>query len=326
MAINPSSFVTRTALENFSIKAMNELTDYIADDIFEPVIVSKEQVKVYQYDTSQFRLSDSRKDSKAAADSIDYGVFATDRTCLLHKLKGEWDPNDSVQFDAVVADQEMDVAANVMQRLMLYKEYEAATAVTTTTNYPASLTATLAADATWIVNGGDPLTNVATARTAVRTYCAKEPNAAALSWTTFEKLRASPYFLDTMKYTKASVTAGEFKALLQTWLGVEQLFIGKALKNTNAEGSATQTLSDVWGDGILFYVKSGTTSPRSMRFGANYIFNQIYTHRWQDEERGAGRGRIQLLEMGLSYVLAPGAVVSSSDTDYAAGYYLSNVV
>ena len=323
--LNPASFKTTTALENFSIRAANEMTDFIADEVFPPVIVSKEDCKVYQYDSSQFAVVDSRKASKAQADSIDYGVFTSSKSCLLHKLQAEYDPADAAQFDSVVANLEQDAALQLMEALMLYKETEAVTLATTSGNYPAALTATLAADATWIVTGGDPEGTSAVARAAVKSACSKAPNAAAMAWTTFEKLRAAPYFIDRMKYTNASVSSDAFAEMLKSWMGVQSLAICKATKSTNIEGAAT-VLADVWDDSILFYVKNTSASPKSMRYGANYIFNQLYTHKWQDESRGSGKGRIQKLEMGLSYVLSPGAVVSSSDSDFTAGYLLKNVV
>lgn len=324
--LNPSSFITRTALENFSLRAANEMTDFIADDIFTPVIVSKEQVKVYQYDTSNFRVVDSRKSAKAEADKVEYGVFTTDRNCLLHKLAGEWDPADADQFDPVVANLQQDTALQVMEALMLYKETEAVTLATTAGNYPAALTATLSAGSTWLESGGDPEGNSATARAAVKTACSKQVNAAAMAWSTFDKLRGAPYFIDRMKYTNGSVTEDAFYGMLKAWLGVQYLHICRAQKNTNVEGNATQTLSDVFPDDILFYVKNPSVSPKVMRYGANYVYNQLYTYQYQDEKRGSGKGRIQVLEMGLSYVLGAGAVVSSSDTDFTAGYLLKNVV
>ena len=324
--LNPSAFTTRTALEDFSIRAANDMTDFIADEIFQPVIISKESVKVYQYDTSNYRVTDTRKDSKGEADLVDYSVFSTNRTALLHKAAGEYDPADVANFDAVVANLEQDTALTIMEQLMLYKETEAVTAATTSGNYPAALTATLAADATWIVAGGDPEGTSGVARAAVKTACGKAPNAAAMSWSTFEKLRGAPYFVDRMKYTNASVSEDAFKAMLQQWMGVQSLAICKAQKNTNIEGAASQALSDVWDDSVLFYVKNNSPSPKSMRYGANYIFNQLYTYSYPVVTRGSGKGRIQRIEMGMSYLLAAGAVVSSSDTDFTAGYLLKNVV
>lgn len=325
--LNPASFKTTDPLVDFSIRASNDMSGFIADDLFPPVIVSKEQFKVYQYDTSNYRVRDTRKSSKAAADSIDYGVFTRDATAMLHKLDAEWDPNDADQFDAVVANLEQDCALTIMEGLMLYKETEAATLATTAGNYNSANTATLGAGATWIVAGGDPLSDIKTARAAVRASSGgKIPNAAALSQTTYDALKSSPIFIDLMKYTVVAPSDEQFKGMLKSWLGVQFLSIGQALKNTNVEGNATQTLSDVWDDSLVFYVKNDSVSPKTMRYGANYIYNQMYTYRWQDEKRGGPKGRIQHVEMGLSYGLTSAAVMASGDNDFAAGYLLKNVI
>lgn len=325
--LNPSSFKTTDPLVDFSIRASNDMTSYIADEVFSPVIVSKEAFKIYQYDTSNYRYIDTRKSSKAAADSVDYAVFTRDAAAVLHKAASEWDPNDAAQFDTVVANLEQDCSLTIMDILMINKEVEAATLATTTSNYASANTATLGAGATWIVSGGDPLANVATAHSAVRLSTGgKSPNAAAMSRTTFDSLKQSPVFLDLMKYTVVAPSDDQFAGMLKSWLGVQNLHVGGAMKNTNVEGNSTQTLADVWGDGIVFYVKNTSVSPKTMRYGANYMWDTMYTHRWQDESRGGPKGRIQMLELGWSYVLASAAVVASGNNDFAAGYYLANVI
>ena len=326
MALDPALFQTTTALESFSIRASNDAAGYIADEIFSPCIVSKSAIKVYQYDVSQFRSRDSVKASGAEANLIDYGVFTRDRTPLLNKFATEFDPADAHNFDAPVAQLQQDAAVIIMDALMLSKEVQMATKALTTTNYPSALTATLGATATWLVAGGDPEGDCATARAAVANACMTAPNAAAMSWTTFEKLRAAPYFIDRMKFTSASVSSDGFATMLKQWLGVEHLHICKAKKTVTLEGSTAAVISDVWGDEILFYVKSPGQSLRSMSYGRNYIRNQLYTFQYQVNERGSGDGRIQRLEMGWWYSLEAGAVVSSSDSDFSAGYLLTNVV
>jgi len=324
MALNPSSFTIRTALENFSIRAANEMDGYIADEVFTPVIVPKTSIKVYQYDVSHIRARESKKDSKAKADTVDYGVFTTDRTPLLNKFQAEWDPADEKNFDLPVAALAQDAALIIMDSLMLSKEIQAATKATTATNYPADLTATLST--TWLDAGGDPEGNAATARAAVFNRALRPVNAAAMSYTTFDKLRGAPYFVDRMKYTNASVSEAGFHEMLKSWLGVQYLHLCKAKKTTAVEGNATQTITDVWDDSILFYVKNTSQSLRTMSYGRNYVRNQLYSHQYPDNTRGSGDGRIQVLEMGWWYTLEAGAVISSSDTDFAAGYLLKNVV
>lgn len=323
MALNPSQMITRDALEDFSIRYGNEQSDFIADEVFTPIVVPKEITKVYQYDTSNLRSGGTaKKDSSAEADEVDYGVFTTDRTLALHKLKASWDPNKTEQFDAAVADAEQDCSMVITDRLLIVKEIEMATLALTASNYPAALTTTLATD--WTTSTTVE-TDIATARSAVKTACTKLPNAAALSWTSFEKLRASSKIITRTQYTDGIIAVDAFAEVLKKLLGVQFLHICAAQKNANVEGNATQTLTDIWDDSLLLYVKNTSVSKRQVRYGANYVWNQMYTHRWQDDRRGGPKGRVQFVEQGYSYLLAPGAVVSSSDTDFTAGYLMKNI-
>jgi hypothetical protein len=324
--LDVSAFRTRNALEGHSLRYANERKEFVADEIFTPVMVDNSQFKVYQYDTSNMRAVETQKDSKAEADLVDYGVFTRDRTAQLHKLAGEIDPADEKDFDAAVADISTDTAEVIMERLLIAREILSATLVETTGNYPSDLTATLSAGSTWLDAGGDPEGNAATARAAVKARTGRMPNAASLSWDSYEKLKAAPYFIDRMKYTNASVPDAAFQSMLKAWLNVEYIHIGGALKNTNVEGNATQTLANIWADGILFYVKNPSPAKRVVRYGAKYIRNQLYSYKYQVNERGSGDGRIQRLEMGWWYLLSPSCVVSSSDNDFTAGYYLDNIV
>lgn len=322
MALNPASFQTRDALTDFSIRAANEMTDFIADSVFPYVYVTKEQFKTYQYDLSNYREVDTMKSSKAEADLVDYGVFTKDRTARLHKLAGEWDPADEKNFDKVVADLQQDTAKTVVERLMLRKERLAVTLALTAGNYPAALTSTLAAGSTWLDTNGDVEGNSRTARVAVKTACGKAPNAAAMSWTTFEGLKVAPSVVDRIKYTNGQQPTEE---ILKNLLGVQHLFVSKAQYNSAVEGS-TASLSDVWDDSVLYFVYDPSPAPRTMRYGSTYIRNELYTYQYKVDERGSGDGRIERLEMGLWYVHSPGSVVSSSDDDFTAGYLLKNAV
>lgn len=324
--LNPSAFETRTALEQFTIRNTQDKTDFIAEEVFPSVIVSKEQVKLYQYDTSNLKYVNAIKDDAAEADEVDYSVFATNKTPLPHKLAMRWNPADAKDYDAPVAQVEQDAALIVLEKLMLNREVEAATKATTAANYPASLTATLSAGSTWLDTAGDPEGNSSTARSAVRLSCGREPNAAAMSWTTFNAIRAAPYFVDRMKYTNASVSEEGFLTMLKSWMGVQYLHIGRARKITAVEGNATQTISDVWDDSILFYVKNPAPTLRTMAYGVTIMRNRLWTYSTPLPLVGGGDGRFQRLEMGWNYVQEPACVVSSSDTDFAAGYLLKNVI
>lgn len=320
--LNPADFKTTNPLDSVSIRYANEQTDFIADNIFHPMPVPKSDFKVWQYDTSNYRYVSSKKSSKAEADTIDYSGFYTSKKAELRKLKGMIDPADERDFDAVVGDVEEDTAMSVMDRLLIDKEVDAATLCNTTTNYPSDLTSTLGSTATWASDGGDPEADARTARVAVKARCGKAANALALSWTAFEYLKTSAALKDRVKYTSGqSLSEEQIKNILQ----VQYLFICKAQKNTNVEGNATQTLSDIWNDSALFFVYDPAPRRKKVCYGIQGIRNEVKSRVFNDEKLGSGDGPVRFVETSWWYNLSAGAVVSSSDSDFAAGYCLANV-
>jgi len=322
MAINPSSFVTSTALEDFSVRYANEQADFIASEVFPPIMVSKSDFKIYQYNTSNFKEVDTQKGSKSEADLVDYGVFTTSVTAALHKLAGESDPADEKDFDRPVANVKQDISATIMDKLLIRYERLAASLATTSSNYPAALTSTLGGGATWDSTGGNPEADANTARLAVKGVCGKMPNAVAMSYQGWSKLLASPAIIDRIKYVNGTKPTEE---VIKNLLGVDFLHVGKAQYISAVEGNATQTLNDVWDDSAIFYVKDPSPRLKSVRYGATYMRNKLYTFEYDVNERGSGDGRIHRIEMGWWYKVAPGAVVSSADSDFTAGYLLKNI-
>lgn len=321
--IPTADMITRNPLDSVSIRYANENTDFIAGYVFPEVVQKKKTFKVWQYDTSNMRRRVSKKANNAEADMVGYSGFYTSRTSEPHKLGTEWDPADTLDLDAVVADVETDGAMTVMESLLIDREVEAATLATNSNNYPVDLTAALTSGTdTWLDAGGDPRLNAKTARIAVKARVGKTINAMALSWTGFEHLSQNPALLDYLKYTSGqSITIEQLKGLL----GVKFIFIGAAQQNANMEANATQTLTDIWNDSALFFVYDPTPRLRKVSYGQGYYRNQLYSYRYEDPKRGSGDGRIQILEQGWNYIQCAGAVVSSSDSDFAAGYLLRNI-
>jgi hypothetical protein len=327
MAINPSEFKTRTALEQLTLKIMNERKDFVADEVFTPVYTPEKDIfKVYQYDGRELRDIDTASDSKSSANKVDYGVFSRDRNTTLHKLSIDIDPRDEKVFDGAVADVSSDAADALASHLLIRRERAFVTLATTASNYPASLTKTLVDASTRLTDsGGDIEAEAEIAQTAIRTACGKAPNAACLSWTGLQKLKRSPSVVNRVKYGGATYSgARATEDAIRDLLGVEELVISKAVYNSAAEGAA-RSMSDIWADDLLFFVKDASPRKKSMRYGACYVRNEMYTYRGEDPKRGSGEGRIQELEMGWEWLLAPGAVVGSSDDDFIAGYLLKNI-
>lgn len=325
MAINPSEFKTRTALEQLTLKIMNERKDFVADEVFTPVYTPEKDIfKVYQYDGRELRDIDTASDSKSGAAKVDYGVFSRDRSTTQHKLSVDIDPRDEKVFDGAVADVSSDAAETIASHLLIRRERAFVTLATTAANYPAALTKTLVDASTRLTDaGGDIEAEAEIAATAVRTACGKAPNAACISWTGLQKLRRSPSVVARVKYAgEGNRRASE--EVIRELLGVDELIVSKAVYNTAAEGAA-RSISDIWADDLLFFVKDPSPRKKTMRYGAFYVRNEMYTYRAPDQKRGSADGRIEELEMGWEWTLAPGAVVGASDDDFIAGYLLKNI-
>jgi hypothetical protein len=321
MALDASLFSTRNALEGFAIRHANSLTDFIAEEIFSPAVVNKTASKKYQYDSSNLKSVYDIADSKASANKVEYGVFTSPLTTQLRKLAMDIDPHDERNADQPVANIEQRAAQVITEKLLIRREQAMVTKVSTANNYPSSLTATLGAAATWASADGNPETDSATARAAVRAACGVAANALALSWTGLEQLKQSPALKDRLKYTSGeSLSEQQIKNLMM----VEHIHVCKARVNTAIDGAA-DAVSDIWDDFALFYVKDPTMSLDAMSYGRFYVRNNLYSHLYEDPTRGSGDGRIKVLEMGWEWALEAGAVVSATDGDFTAGYYLDNI-
>ncbi len=320
--LDPSAMITTTANDSMSIRYANEQTMYAADILFPPVYCDKETTKIYQADGSNFRVSTDESDSLSEADSVDGGYFSTTKTLTLKKLKADVDPNAEAQVDRPVADLENEAAMLIMDRLLIAKEVRAATKAGTSSNYPSDLTQSLAAGATWATTGGDPRAISKTARLAVKARCGRKANALFLSDAGFETLALNEALRDQTKYTSGQSIPME---VIKNLMGVDFIFVGAAQKNVNVQGNATQTLTDIWADIAIFFVYDPAPRLKKVCYGIQPIFKQFYSYQYEDPKRGGPAGRIKVLEKGWSYSLDAGAVISSSDTDFAAGYLVENI-
>lgn len=321
--IDGSQFKTRTALEDYSVQLLNDKSKaFVATEIFTPKYVEKDQTKKYQYDLTMLRDVETLSSSKSEANEVDYGVFTSNITTYPHKLKGSVDPRDVKNADAAVANMKLDQAENITSRMLIRMERKAVALATDSTNYPSALTSTLAAGSTWLDAAGDPEYDSVVAANAVKLRCMRVPNAAAMSGTTFRLLRTSPAFRERIKYTSGGPVSEE---AIAAFLGVKKLVICDAVYNSAIPGAA-DSVGDIWDDSVLFFVQETNPGLRSVGYGHTWIVKDFYTYEYEDQKIGSGAGRLQWIEMGMEYEMGAGAVVSSSDGDFIAGYLLKNVV
>lgn len=319
--IDISGFRTTTPMEDLAIRMANEQTDYIATEVFLPHFINKTVYQWYQHDRSNLRFVNARKDSKSEADKIEFNVFNATGRAVLHKLAAEIDPNDEEELDPAVGDLDGQAVSQIMEHLLTELEQDAVTLATTASNYPSSLATSLVDGvSTWLVDGGNPIGDIKTGKTAVRATSGKIPNSLALSWETMEALRVHPSLVERAQYTGTAMP----DTLIASLLGIENIYVGKARKNTANEGSA-DVLASVWDDDVLLYYRDAANTRQGMTYGRMFIKRDMYTHRWTDEARGEQK-RIDVVELGWKYDLKIVARVSSTDADSIAGYLITNAI
>ena len=329
MTIDISQFKTTNALEDFSLRAANDMKDFVADQIFTPGYISKKQYKKYQYDLSNYRRSSTRASSKAAAQKGDYNVFTTSSEAQLYKYATDIDPQDARDADSVVGDLQQDATLLNMEKLMIDKEVLTLGKITTAGNYPSSLNVTLSGMSKWNNTASDPLADIITGKTAVKGICGKLPNAMAIAWEAFLALSNNTSLKDRLKYTSGqSITLEQMKNLFQ----LDELIVAKAQYNANNEGSATQSLSTILGNYAVLFVKDPAQTRRTVTFGRTWYVTGggsasqpggWYTYQYTDDTRGSAAGRIQVIESGMEYDYDFATVDSQSSGKVGAGYLIT---
>ena len=95
-----------------------------------------------------------------------------------------------------------------------------------------------------ITGTSNPVTNVETAKEAIRAATGKRPNVGVMGAAVLAKLRAHPVIVDRVKYTGRDVATPELLAQL---FGLDQVLVGDAIYSNDA-GTA---FTDVWGKFVV---------------------------------------------------------------------------
>ncbi len=323
MPYDRSAFITRTPLEGVAFDFMVDQDKLLADKLFTPKPVDQAEKKVAQFDTSKLRSYDDAKGTNSEANKIDEQTFYRNATLAEYKLGSDINPRDvrDADFPGLIDDARK--VKIVTQALLLRRELRAATIATLSTNYPAALYQAVASGSRWNEAGGDPEADIITANTALRNSCGRTANAISMDVTTFDKLKLSPAFRARTQYTMPGPVTAE---IMKAYFGVEYLFIGEARYDSSNEGVAA-SIGAVWGANVIAHVYEPSSSMESQAYGSMYLWQApFWTTTTVDPKRTGGAGSMRTVEVGSEYVMQSGMCVSSTDTDFAAGYLFATAV
>jgi hypothetical protein len=243
--------------------------EFIGMELFPYVPVGARGGKIITFGKEDFALYNTARTPGSGTKRIQYGYTGSPFALESHSLEGLV-PYEYLQDAAAVPG--IDLARGGIMKVQniigLRLEYAQSVLATTAANYPAGNKVTLSGTSQWSDYSGvsDPVSDVETAKEAIRGKIGKRPNTVAMGAAVWAKLRQHPKILDRIKYTGRDSATPELVANL---FGVKRVLIGDAIYDNNG------TFADVWGKFVVVgYTELGTLAELGTpSFGYTYRLN-----------------------------------------------------
>lgn len=250
-------------LTNISIKHKNAM--YIAEQIFPIVSVTQQSDKYYIFTKADmFRNTAKKRAPGTASEGQSFGLSTDTYFCeevAQHTLL-EDEVRDNA--DSVLA-LETTKTQFVTDKIYLELEARIEAMIMTTTNWDNYTT--LTGTNQWSdYDNSDPITDFETGIDAIEGTTGKKANTIVLAYDVWKKLKHHPQLLDRLPVTGLRQATTQ---QLATLLEVEKVLIGRAKKNTAAEGQ-TASYSGVWTKDAWIGHVAG--APAKETATAGYIF------------------------------------------------------
>jgi len=304
--LTPSDVHIDTALSNILIAYKND--DYIADKIFPVVPVKKRSDKYFIFDKGDwFRDEAGLRAPGTIGPQGGFSLTSSTYECKEYSFTTYVE--DEVRENADNPLQpDQDATAFAMDKILLRRERIVASMVFSSSNWTSSTT--LSGTTQWSdFANSDPIGNIETAKETIRGLIGRYPNTMVMGAAVWSKLKQHPDLLARFQNVERGILTLD---MLKDLFEIDNIFVGKAIYNTAAEG-ATDSFSDVWGKACwIGYV---TPRPGLREPSAGYIFqvNDIKVERWREAPEKRDAFRV------LAYF---DAKVTSADS----GYYIAAAV
>ncbi|HSH71548.1 MAG TPA: major capsid protein [Methylophilaceae bacterium] len=246
--------------------------DLVGMSLFPRVPVAVSGGQIIEFDRDAFRLVNARRAPGAGTRRLQLGYSGKPFALLQDSLEVPVPREYSRDALAVPA---IDMAARsvrvTMRNLTLNLENDQAILATTAANYGAGNKVTLAGATKWSTATGTPLTDIDTAREAIRQSCGVYPNVLVLSALAFNACKNNPSVIARVQYNaNVAVDATSITpAILAGLFNVKKVVIGAAVSWTDANVAA-----DIWGNNaVLAYVPEEDLAMETPSFGYTYTMD-----------------------------------------------------
>lgn len=265
-------------LTNISVKYTNK--EFIADKVFPPAPVAKESDLYFIYDSSNFSLDETIRANRAESNEVGFNYSTSSYTLEEHSLKELVSDRDRANADAPL-NLDVDTTEHLTEKIMLRKEIETMRVAFTTTSWGNN--ATVGSAAAWDTSTSNPIADVLTATSSILMNGLIRPNVGVMGWEAFKVLKVNSVTVDRMKITETKVVT---KDLLASLFDLDEVLIGTAAYNPNAEGIAASN-TFIWGKDMLICYKATRPTLKSPSAGYMLTIGQnIRVKKWRKESRG----------------------------------------
>ena len=248
--------------------------DFVGGSLFPQVPVSLRAGKIITFGKEDFMLYNTARAPGENTKRIQFGYSGSNFALVDYSLEGAV-PIEVYQEGSNGANgwsiDHMAMAIKKVSAIMALRlEKAQADLARTAATYASNNKTTLSGTSQWSDYTGtsNPITNVETAKEAIRAATGKRPNTMVMGAAVMAKLRAHPVIVDRLKYTGRDIATTDILASL---FGVDKVLVGDAIYSNDA-GTA---FTDVWGkDVVLAYTETAALADMGTpTYGYTYNLN-----------------------------------------------------
>lgn len=287
-------------LSNFAVSAFSDGTgEFIAQELFPSISVAKQSDKYYTIEKDHFLQlpgDAALRAPKTKARRVEFTVSSDSYFANNYALANEESLENLANADTAIRLRQNSVRL-ITSQLRRYQEDRIASIVTSVSNVGSGVI--LAGNAKWsdYVNS-DPIGDVRTAHAFIRAQTGLIANLMVMDWDTMQIIRQHPDLLDMYKYTSGGeVNDSQLASVFQ----VSKILVGRAIKNTAAEG-ATATNTNIWGFNVLLAHTGPAVGLQTQTLGMRFEWRPAGFPAAFSVERkidsGAGSRKVEIIEAG----------------------------
>ena len=246
--------------------------NFVGAALFPRVPVNVRGGQIIEFGREAFRQYASKRSPGGRTARMQFGYLGKP-FALLNDAVETPIPREQMQDARVMPGLDLGVRAvnTTMRNMLMSLEIDQAALATTAAGYGAGNKLTLAGATKWSASTGTPLTDVDTAREAIRQAVGMYPNTLMLSSLAFNACKNNPTIVSRFQYNGAAGTDASqiTPKMLAGLFNVDQVVVGKGVYWNDANVS-----TDIWGNNaVLAYTALGDVNQEEPSYGYTYTLD-----------------------------------------------------